>query len=319
MAPQKRKASPKKKSSIKANAARTKAKHVPKIRTRVNSHGLLDLYKDYFPHMQRKHYNLEWASNNMAWAAAAFGLRNPITGRIIMDHSCTRITTNNVMAFQTQVHDVILGPKMNDPLKESFFEWFGGKMDEDVSGKKKTDGKTDEVPFSFQGEKPRNFKDVMKVLFRRNSKATKMIREGKIAPVMAIVYLWCFYVMMQKAPICWIVRGLEKHFANLNLPLALCDEKSDPESPQETHGLIRFAKKKVITPFQQMVVDNMEKQWGLKLCMKNNFKPNEDIPPGFFEVNLRRYLPSEVLDIMKRKNGTIFRVEVMNAKKELLG
>ena len=288
----------------------------PTIRIEFDDRGRLKGFMDFFMFMEVKKYDLTWATYFIKLAPVFFGLVNKATGQIQMEHPCTRPITTNINAFQTRIQNDLFGNRMVPILREEYNLHLRKLMGIDVRGKKKPDGDP-EVGYSFRDEKPRNLRDVKNVLFKPDGRATRMIRSGQEAAVLAWVWLMIYHPMLENN--CddeWLRRGMARFLEVLRIPMVLVDENCNTRSGQRKHMLYRYGKKKALGSFQQSVHGRMKKDWGINFQAGHDFKKDEPKPPGTDEVDIGPYLPSSVVQQFGRNNGTVFRYERVNLRKE---
>ena len=161
-----------------------------------------------------------------------------------------------------------------------------------------------EVNFSFCNQMPATQEGVKKILV--GDVVMKMVKSGNLAEPMALLFKWGYYLTMEGCKSEWTEKAVSGYIKAMGYNIVLGDG-CKMKKEMTVHGMVRIARKMAINSFQTNLRRNQEKVWGFRLLTGSLLEKSED---GQITevVDIKDYLPEEVLKNMTRKDKTRFKV-----------
>ena len=143
------------------------------------------------------------------------------------------------MDWRKEIKEELFGPKFRLRMNDAFNENL-----RDLMNSEKNDDGTDQLSVGFGIHKSITKKDVEFLLFENDGVCVKMMKRGEYAQVIALLYMWAYYLFLERSPDNWVETGIRAHWLSQGFHYHLRDDILGGKD-KKVHGVVRMGRKKV--------------------------------------------------------------------------
>ena len=258
-----------------------------------------EICRDFFPTLCPSQLDLDWAALTVKYAPYfTKSAVSPATRVVNANHVSGKNTPVSRTNWLRLVQEEVFAKRFRHTMTMGWNTGLAELMEKQWAS---ADGGVD---FSFRGQTPTTQEDVKKILF--GEEVTRMVKSGCLAEPMALLFKWGYYLTMEGCKSEWTEKAVSGYIKAMGYNIVLGDG-CKMKKEMTVHVMVRIARKMAINSFQTNLRRNQEKVWGFRLLTGSLLEKSED---GQITevVDIKDYLPEEVLKNMTRKDKTRFKV-----------